>query len=116
MSTRNRICPLVLPLLLLGSAATAQSRTEFCDVYGAVYLEKDRRLANVVVYVEESEAFAQLSVFRTDNVLFADRSGLWHVVDHPQLARYRVYVVDNRAFADFTVFFTDVESFAGCRQ
>ncbi len=102
--------------MLAAGQANAQRRdVEICNIFGSVYLEPNKAYADLVVFVEESEAFAHLPVFKTDNRLFADRSGLWHIVKDPNQARFRIHITRNKALADFTIYYIDTESFAGCR-
>ncbi len=116
MSGCIRIGLLFLMMGLVGNQATAAQPPDLaCRVYGAVHFVSDRRLADYVVFVEESEAFADVTVALTDNRLFADRSGLWYQADHPNLADFRIFVADRRGTADFSICYTQTESFAGCR-
>lgn len=86
-----------------------------CEVFGTFYEVKYPEQANLLVYEETSEAFADLQVFETDSKLYATQSGMWYFEDKIEFADYRVYFVDKPAHADFTVYFTRFESFAGCR-
>lgn len=92
-----------------------RARLDFCQVYGAVYLENERTFADVRIFVEPTEGLARMSVFREDNILYADRPGVWYITDNRNDADFRVYIEKNRGFADFSVFYTDNPSFAGCR-
>lgn len=91
----------------------------YCEIYGAVYLERDpRRKANshFTVYEETEEAFANLVVYKEDNKLFADKAGLWYITPNRDFADYIIFVSPNRNLADFGVHFTTVRSFAGCKE
>ena len=92
----------------------AQQR-DFCDIYGAVMIEKNVSQAQYKVFVEKSEAFADLPVFQTANGLFADRSGLWYLTTSRAQAKYTIAIVAEKSMADFSIFYIDNESFAGCR-
>ena len=90
-----------------------------CRIYGSVYLERDpgrRSYASYTIFVDEEEAFADISVFKEDNKLFADKAGLWYITPNRAFADHVLFVTENRAFADFSVYFTDIRSFAGCRN
>ncbi len=87
-----------------------------CQLYGVVYVTENPSEANFKVFVEESEAFADLVVFREDNRLMADRPGIWFEADSPAFANFSVYIEKNRGLADFAIFYTDVLSFAGCKD
>jgi hypothetical protein len=100
---------------LAGKPVQAQN-SQLCDLYGTVYIEKEKTLADFSIYIEEtSESFADLVIFREDNQLFADKSGIWYFTDNRGLAQYRVFIEKNKDRADFSIFYTDTRSFAGCR-
>ena len=95
------------------------AEVEFCQIFGAVYLERDPRqrgLCAFIAYEEPEEAFADLSVYKEDNRLFADRQGLWYVTPTRAFADYIVFVTPTRGQADFAIFYTPTRSFAGCRK
>jgi hypothetical protein len=87
----------------------------YCDIKGAVFVVADRGEAQFRVFVEKSEAFADLAVFKAPNLLFADRSGLWYFSATRAQASYTLAIVPDKAMADFSIFYIDNESFAGCR-
>jgi hypothetical protein len=92
---------------------------EFCQIFGAVYLERDPRqrgFCAFAAYEEPDEAFADLAVFKEDNRLFADQSGLWYIAPSRAFADYVVFVTPTRGQADFSIFYTPTRSFAGCRR
>lgn len=104
-------------LFVLGETKSwAQTRTDLCNIYGAVYIEPNRSFARYKVYIEKSEAFADLAVFKQSSALFADRSGQWYFTDNKSLATFSIYLVENKSMADFSVYFTPTESFAGCKD
>jgi len=99
--------------------ASAAGPLEPCKIYGSVYLETDPSRRNYcfgTVYVEPEEAFADLLVFKEDNKLFADRTGLWADAPARDFADYVLFVTPDRAKADFAIHYTKVRSFAGCKQ
>ncbi|SFC15159.1 hypothetical protein SAMN05421780_10393 [Flexibacter flexilis DSM 6793] len=107
---------LAFSLFLLSSVACmAQNNPNPCKVYGSVFIEKNRLMADYRIFVESSEGMADLTVFKTANKLFADDAGLWHFTDTKVQADFTVYIEPNRAMADFSVFYTETESFAGCK-
>ena len=117
---RNLLYPvaaLAVVFLLVSATPKAERvrRLDFCQVYGAVYLESERNFADVRIFVEPTEGLARLSVFREDNILYADRPGVWYITDNRNEADFRVYIEKTRGFADFSIFYIDNPSFAGCR-
>jgi hypothetical protein len=98
-----------------GPAPAAQ---DICRIYGSVYLERDPKYNNTAshtVYLGDEEAFATMVVYRENNKLFADATGVWYITNKKAFADHVLYVTDNRNFADFTVHFTSVRSYAACR-
>lgn len=92
---------------------------EFCQIYGAVYVERDprqRAFCAFIAYEEPEEAFADLSVFCEDNKLFADKQGLWYLTPTRAFADYIVFVTPTRGQADFSFYYTPARTFAGCRK
>lgn len=85
-----------------------------CNVYGAVHVLKEKRGADYIIYMEESDAFADLLVFKEEHKLYADKSGLWFLEKNKGLADYRIYITKNQDEADFSVFYIDSPTFAGC--
>jgi len=102
-----------------GLALAPEVARNHCQVYGAVYLERNplyKNTASHVVYLGEEEAFADMVVYRESNKLFADAPAVWFVTPNKAFADHVLYVTEQRHQADFTVFFTDVRSFATCRD
>jgi hypothetical protein len=92
------------------------SQPDFCELKGAVYVEKnDANMAQFSVYIQESEAFAQVLVFEEDSRTYADKPGLWYFVENPGMADFIIYYVEEEGMADFSIYFTDIASFAGCQ-
>lgn len=92
------------------------SQPDFCELYGAVYVEKeDANLAQYSVYIQDSEAFAQVLVFEEDSRTYADKPGRWYFVNNRGMADFVIYYVGEEGLADFSIYFTDVASFAGCQ-
>ncbi len=94
----------------------AKSRTDYCNLYGAVYVVDKQQLGNYKVFIEDSEAFADMLVYKTDNSLYADKPGIWYFVNNRSFADFTVYFVDSKEKADFSIYYTDYESMAGCSQ
>jgi hypothetical protein len=101
----------VFALLAVGAQA---QRLKPCNIYGSVYFVKDKFQADFSVYIEETESFADLVVFREDNALYADKSGVWFIANKIGLADYRVYIETIKGRANFSIHYTDNRSFAGC--
>ena len=92
---------------------------EFCQIYGAVYLERDprqRAFCAFIAYEEPEEAFADLRVYREENKLVADQPGLWYLAPSRAFADYIVFVTPTRGQADFSITYTTARTFAGCRK
>lgn len=92
---------------------------EPCRIYGSVYLERDPRRRGFcfgAVYEEPEDAFADVLVFKEDNKLFADKTGLWYITEARDFADYVLFVSPDRGLADFSIHYTKVRSFAGCRK
>ena len=101
-------------LFWLAAAPEGYAQAAFCQLNGGVLEEKEPGRAIFKVYKEESESFADLHVFRAENMLFADKPGKWYFTDNRSLARFTIFWVPERSQADFSIFFTETESFAGC--
>ena len=99
---------------LSGSENQGGHQTDPCNVFGVVYIEPVKNRADYIVYEEKTEAFADLRVFREENKLLADNTGLWHFTDQRAFADFTVYIQDEPSNADFTIFYIDVISYAGC--
>lgn len=107
------------PAVAPAPAAEAGIGRDYCNIYGAVYLETNpmyRNTATATVFLKEDEAFADLVVYRENNKLFADGTGIWYITPSKAFADHILYVTDQRHLADFTVYFTDVRSSAICRE
>ncbi|MEQ8414760.1 MAG: DUF6150 family protein [Imperialibacter sp.] len=88
---------------------------DFCGVYGAIFVETDRRRADYIVFEDENEAFADMLIFKESSRVFADRQGIWYFTENRGLADFTIYYVKEKGQQHFSVNFTDTESFAGCR-
>jgi len=86
-----------------------------CLIFGSVYVTDEPHQADIWVYEESTEAFADLMVYVEENNLMADREGTWFFEENKGFARFRIYFVDDRNKSHFSVYFTDVASFAGCK-
>jgi hypothetical protein len=87
-----------------------------CDIYGQIYVEKDRKRANFLVYIEpENDYRANLVVFKEVNALMADDKGLWYFVEQRGFADYTVHFVEDKSIADFIIYYTNKPHYAGCR-
>lgn len=100
-------------------AEKAVGGKNYCNIYGAVYLETNpmyRNTATATVFLKEDEAFADMVVYRENNKLFADGTAIWYITPSKAFADHILYVTDQRHQADITVYFTDVRSSAICRE
>ena len=105
-------------LILVGVSANVVHAQGFdvCQLYGVVYITENPNEANFKVFVEDSEAFADLVVFKEENRLMADEPGIWYITDTPAFANFSVFIERRRGLADFAIFYTDILSFAGCKN
>lgn len=87
-----------------------------CEIYGKVYIISDPNRADYRVYVEDSESFCDVIVFKEQSALYADNPGHWTFVENSGLANVWVYIEKNKDMADFSIYYTDYESFAGCNR
>lgn len=101
--------------IVRAGSSTLPGRIDYCRLYGAVYIEKDRAYADFSVFVAEDEGAANMAVFVEDNALYADQSGIWYFTKDRSQARYRVFLEKTKSFADFSIAYTTARSFAGCR-
>ncbi|HLF35181.1 MAG TPA: DUF6150 family protein [Cyclobacteriaceae bacterium] len=89
---------------------------DFCELKGSVYIEVIPSRADFRVYLEASEAFADMLVFEADNSLYADKGGIWYFVKSRGMADFTVCMVDAKNKAEFSICYTTYESMAGCSQ
>lgn len=94
--------------------AQIQSISNPCEIYGVVAVQSIRSRADFLVYVEEDEFLATLRVFKEENKLLANKTGMWHFVENYAFADFTIFFVDDRAIADLIIYYTDKEFFAGC--
>ena len=99
-----------------GCYAQNNRNVDPCKIWGAVYVEKNRNDASYRVYLEESDAFANLVVYKQANKLYADKPGFWYFTTVRDFADFSIYIETNKALADFTLYYTATESFAGCNN
>ncbi len=97
------------------AARSENPANEYCELYGAVFIEEVAGFANYRVHVEDVEAFADMLVFKEDALSFANEPGHWFVTDVRAFADFTIYVEEVKGFADFSVFYTDFRTTAGCR-
>ena len=88
---------------------------DFCQVYGSVYVETIRTRAHFRVYIEKDETLANLSVFKQTIDLYADKPGNWHFVTNRAFADFTIFIEPQKGSHDFTISYTETESFAGCK-
>ncbi|MES2730842.1 MAG: DUF6150 family protein [Bacteroidota bacterium] len=102
-----------LAFIWLSTEAQAQT-IKPCEIFGTVCFVQDKFQADFSVYIEETESFATVRVFREDNALYADQTGVWFITNKPAYADYLVYVETIKGRANFTIYYTDTKAFAGC--
>jgi|GEM_PF-873049 len=105
-------------LMLMGVSGNVVYAQGFdvCQLYGVVYITEDPDEANFKVFIEDSEAFADLVVFQEENRLMADQPGIWYISDTPAFSDFSIFIERRRGMADFAIFYTDILSFAGCNN
>ena len=106
----------ILTLTGVGGSVAYGQGFDACQLYGVVYVTENPNEANFRVFLEDSEAFADLVVFQEDNRLMADETGIWYMSDTPAFANFSIYFERSRGLADFAIFYTDILSFAGCKN
>ncbi len=89
--------------------------TDYCQLYGSVYIERERTMADYTFFIEEDEAFSDLVVYEVSDALFANKEGLWYITTKKAFANHIIYLESNQSRADFSVYFTDIESLVGCK-
>ena len=93
----------------------ATESQDYCGIYGAIFVETDRKRADYLVYDQKNEAFADILVFKETSRGFADREGYWYFTKNRGMADFIIYYVKERGQAHFSVNFTETESLAGCQ-
>ena len=116
MTVGNFIVLILIVFGLTASKASMHQPSRFCRVFGSIAVVDDPRQAHLKVYVEESEGLADVIVYEEEIQLYADRVGIWHFIENPGLADYVIYFEDNKYYADFSIYYTDIESFARCNH
>ena len=111
-----RIVLIVVLVIIGNSPSVFSAQVDYCKLFGAVYIEKNPKLADFRVYEEDSEAFCDIKVFEVESRVYADREGLWHFTDTKAFADFTIYFEPKKGLADFSVYFIDIESFAGCNK
>lgn len=107
---------LILILYIVPGFIFGQSfKVDKCRLFGGIYFIEDKSKADAIIYIEESEGSADLTVFKQTNILYADRSGQWYITTSKAQARFYVFIEENKRMADYSVAFISSESFAGCR-
>jgi hypothetical protein len=104
-----------LVIILAGSFEIQAQRVDPCKIFGSFFKVDHPGRADIIVYEEDSEYFAQLRVFTEDNRLYADETGVWFFTDQIGFADYRVFFTKKRSQADFTIHFVNSLSRAGCK-
>lgn len=93
---------------------TLKPNVDYCRIFGAIYFEKNKELAEYTVFVTTTEGFADVVVYKEDNHMMADDSGLWYITEEKGFADHILYLEKEQGAADFSIFYTDVQAFATC--
>lgn len=102
--------------LLAFLPAISMAQNAYCQLKGPVFVESDPSRVQYRVFLEDSESFADLVVFKASNSLFADKPGLWYFTPARAQAAFSIMFVKDRAQADFSIYYIETESFAGCQN
>lgn len=94
----------------------ARAQKAWCQLKGPVFVDTNPSRIQYRVYVEESESFADVLVFKSPNLLFADAPGKWYFTSSRAEANTFIMIVKERSQADFSIHFIETESFAGCQS
>jgi hypothetical protein len=100
---------------MLQFASKAEAQNAWCQISGAVFIDTNPNRIQYRVFIEESESFADMLVFKASNTLFADKPGLWYFTNARAQATTGIMIVKERSLADFSIHFIDTETFAGCQ-
>lgn len=92
----------------------SESAAPYCELKGSACIVDNPQQADYKIYIDDSEAFADMLVFKTDNSLYADKPGVWYFVKNRGFANFTIYLVDAKGKADFSIYYTTIESMAGC--
>jgi hypothetical protein len=103
-------------LLFHFSWEKSKAQSAWCQLKGPVFVDTNPSRIQYRVYVEESESFADMLVFKAQNALFADAPGKWYFTPARAEANVFIMIVKERSQADFSIHFIDTESFAGCQN
>ncbi|TAG50803.1 MAG: hypothetical protein EAZ27_14170 [Cytophagales bacterium] len=102
-------------IITLISEAQIVGRVDVCKIYGKIYIVDQKHLADYKVYEEETESFANLTVFKQENRFYADKNGQWFITKDKREADFWIYMTEQKGQSDFTIAYTPTESFAGCK-
>lgn len=105
---------MVLTVISGNTGITMKPQIDPCRVFGVVYFEQRKEMADFSVFITTTEAFADVVVFEEDNQLMADDSGLWYVTKERAFADYVIYLEEDENLADFNIFYTDIQAYATC--
>lgn len=105
---------MVLTVVSGNTETTLKPHVDYCRVFGTVYFEKKKEMAEYSVFVTSTEAFADVIVYLEENQLMADDSGLWHITTDREFADHIIYIEKEESFADFVIFYTKNQAYATC--
>ncbi|MFT4736586.1 MAG: hypothetical protein ACI8QD_002324 [Cyclobacteriaceae bacterium] len=103
-------------LTLLALMIWSQPLQDYCEIYGSFYEVEDILEADLVVYLEGAETFADIIVYEQKNRLYADKPGMWYFESDAVNARRKVFFTDRKREAHFSIYLSRFESFAGCNR
>lgn len=98
------------------AALPVLGQSAYCQLKGPVFVESNPTRAQYRVYLEDSESFADVLIFKASNSLFADQPGLWFFTEARAQSVFSVLFVKDRSQADFSIHYIETESFAGCQN
>ncbi len=110
-----RLIRILTLFLFCGFCSQASAQKAWCQLKGPVFVDTNPSRIQYRVYLEESESFADVLVFKSPNLLFADAPGKWYFTPSRAEANTFIMIVKERSQADFSIHFIETESFAGCQ-
>jgi hypothetical protein len=106
-----KISLLLLAVCLFGFSGQDE---DYCNLQGAVFIEKTAAFADYRVFIEPTIEFADLRVYKEEVASFADEAGVWYFTEVKDEASFSIYLEDSPNFADFSLAYTRFRTDAGC--
>ncbi len=112
----NKIC-IGVSFFLFFNTASAQivGKVDHCKIFGKIFVVDFVQQADYRVFEEDTEAFANVVIFKQENRFYADKTGQWFFTKNKAEADFWIYFTETKGQSDFTIAYTPTESFAGCK-